>query len=158
MSPADWLTTASLRDSTNLWFDVDHDVDSFWNNRAAEATLGDIETWFEQSGYTDIQSEDNTFSSLDASDIDDLNRYYNEGRRVILRINSALLYAAHQTETTHKGNHFVGLASPIARTPQGVRLTVFTWGQGKYAIPQGDRLAEKDFLDKLYGYVAGKPF
>jgi hypothetical protein len=157
MSPADWLTVASLRDSTNVWFDVDHDVDSFWNNQAASATVGDIEKWFEQSGYTDVKSEDNLVEGLDPSDIDDLNRYYSEGRRVILAINDAMLYAARQSETTYKGNHIVGLISLIARTPQGVRLTVFSWGR-KVAIPQGGPLSEKDFLGNLYGYVAGKAF
>jgi hypothetical protein len=158
MSPADWLTAASLRDSTNGWFNVDHDVDSFWNNLASGADVGDIERWFEQSGYTDVKSEDNILSNLDASDIDDLNRYYSEGRRVVLCINSAMLYAAKQTDTTHGGNHIVGLHSPIARTSHGVRLTLFTWGHGDFQIPQGAPLSEKDFLDKLYGYVAGKPF
>jgi hypothetical protein len=157
MSPADWLTVASLRDSTNVWFDVDHDVDSFWNNQAASATVGDIEKWFEQSGYMDVKSEDNLVEGLDPSDIDDLNRYYSEGRRVILSINSAMLYAARQSETTYKGNHIVGLISLIARAPQGVRLTVFSWGR-KVAIPQEGPLSEKDFLGNLYGYVAGKSF
>lgn len=158
MSPADWLTVASLRDSTNLWFDVDHDEDSFWNNAAAGASVSDIKDWFKKSGYVDIKSEDNMLYNLDSSDIDDLNRYYNEGRRIILAINAAMLMADKQTETTHKANHIVGLTSPIARTPQGIQLTVFTWGRGKYMIPQGPPLKEKDFLDKLYGYVAGKPY
>ena len=67
---------------------MDHDVDSFWNNQAASATVGDIEKWFEQSGYADVKSEDNLVESLDPSDIDDLNRYYSQGRRVILAITS----------------------------------------------------------------------
>jgi len=158
MSPADWLTAASLRDSTNWWFDVDHDEKSFWNDLAAGATVGDIEDWFEQSGYIDVKSKDNTLFSLGSSDIDDLNRYYNEGRRIVLSINSAMLSAAKQSENTYRHNHLVGLTSAIARTPQGVQLTLFTWGQGKYMIPQGGPLSETDFLDKLYGYVAGRPY
>jgi hypothetical protein len=155
ISPADWLTAASLRDSSNWWRDVD-DVNA---KKASGTTVSDIETWFEQSGYTDVKSEgEYDGSSLGSSDIDALNRYYNEGRRVVLCINDAMLYAARQTETTHKGNHIVGLHSLIARASQGVRLTVFTWGHGDFQIPQGAPLSEKDFLDKLYGYVTGKPF
>ena len=30
-------------------------------------------------------------------------------------------------------------------TPQGVWLTIFTWGKGKYTIPQGGPLSESDF-------------
>jgi hypothetical protein len=154
MSPADWLAAASLRDSENWWFDVD-DVEVGFS---AGASIGEVAKWFERAGYTDVKSEANMVSGLDPSDIDDLNRYYNEGRRVVLRINAKMLYAATQSETTHRGNHEVVLSSPIARTPQGVRLTIFTWGRGKFQIPQGAALSEKDFLGNLYGYIAGKPY
>ena len=50
------------------------------------------------------------------------------------------------------------LHSPIARTPQGVRLTIFTWGQGNFVIPPRGPVSEHDFLNNLYGYVASKPF
>jgi hypothetical protein len=154
MSPADWLTAASLRDSDNWWFDVDDEDVGY----SAGANVGDVEKWFVLAGYYDVKSEDNLVSGLDPSDIDDLNRYYSEGRRVVLRINSKMLYATTQSKTTYRGNHFVVLHSPIARTPQGVRLSIFTWGQGNFQIPQGGALSEKDFLGNLYGYVAGKPF
>jgi hypothetical protein len=154
MSPADWLAAASLRDSENWWFDVDDVHVGF----SASATIGEIEKWFVQAGYSDVQSKGNLVRGLDPSDIDDLNRYYGEGRRVVLRVNSKMLYVETQSETTYRGNHVVVLRSPITRTPQGVQLTVFTWGQGEYKIPQGGALSEKDFLGNLYGYVAGKPF
>jgi hypothetical protein len=154
MSPADWITAASLRDSENWWFDVD-DVKVGYS---ASATIGDIEKWFIRSGYTDVKYESAPVYGLDQSDIDDLNRYYSDGRRVVLRINSTMLYGAKQSDITYHGNHLVVLHSSIARTPQGVRLTIFTWGQGNFVIPQGTPLSEHDFLNNLYGYVAGKPF
>jgi hypothetical protein len=154
MSPADWLTAASLRDSENWWFDVD-DVNVGFS---ASATIGDIEKWFIRSGYTDVKYESAPVYGLDSSDIDDLNRYYSEARRVVLRINSTMLYAAKQSDITYRGNHIVVLHSPIVRTPQGVQFTIFTWGQGNFVIPQGGPLSEHNFLNNLYGYVAGKPF
>jgi hypothetical protein len=154
MSPANWLTAASLRDSENWWFDVD-DVKVGYS---ASATIGDIEKWFIRSGYTDVKYESAPVYGLDPSDIDDLNRYYSDGRRVVLRSNSTMLYGAKQSDITYHGNHLVVLHSSIARTPQGVRLTIFTWGQGNFVIPQGTPLSEHDFLNNLYGYVAGKPF
>ena len=69
-----------------------------------------------------------------------------------------MLYAASQSETTYRGNHIVVLRSLIARTSQGVWLTIFTWGKGKYTIPQGGPLSESDFLGNLYRYVAGLPY
>ena len=153
MSPADWLAAASLRDSDNWWFDVDDVKVGF----SAGSTISEIEKWFVQSGYSDVESKGNMVSGLDPSDINDLNRYQGEGRRVVLRVNSKMLYAKTQNETTYRGNHVVVLRSPIARTPHGVQLTVFTWAQGEYKIPQGGALSEKDFLGNLYGYVAGKP-
>ena len=154
MSPADWLAAASLRDSDNWWFDVDDIKVGF----SASSSIGDIEKWFVQAGYTDVESKGNLVSGLDPRDINDLNRYQGEGRRVVLRINSKMLYADTQNETTYRGNHVVVLRSPINRTPQGVQLTVFTWAQGEFKVPQGGALSEKDFLGNLYGYVAGKPF
>jgi hypothetical protein len=134
------------------------DVDDVKVGYSASATIGDIEKWFIHSGYTDVKYESAPVYGLDPSDIDDLNRYYSDGRRVVLRTNSTMLYGAKQSDITYHGNHLVVLHSSIARTPQGVRLTIFTWGQGNFVIPQGTPLSEHDFLNNLYGYVAGKPF
>ena len=158
MSPADWIAAASLRDSENWLLDVDEDANGIKARFATGASQAEVEDWFKQSGYKDIKSKNNLVISLDSSDINDVNRYYNEGRRVVLRINAELLDAQTQSDTTHRANHFVVLSSPIVRTPQGVQLTIFTWGQGKFRIPQGAPLSEKDFLGDLYGYVAGKRF
>jgi hypothetical protein len=158
MSPADWIAAASLRDSENWLLDVDEDANGIKARFATGASQAEVEDWFKQSGYKDVKSKNNLVISLDSSDINDVNRYYNEGRRVVLRINAELLDAQTQSDTTHRANHFVVLSSPIVRTPQGVQLTIFTWGHGKFRIPQGAPLSEKDFLGDLYGYVAGKRF
>ena len=154
MSPADWLTAASLRDSENWWFDVD-DADVGFS---AGTSIDEIEKWFERAGYKDVESEDHLTRNLNESDLALLNRYFGEGRRVVLRINSKLLYGDTQSETTHRANHVVVLRSPIAYSSSTVFLTVYTWGNGKFRIPQGGVLSEADFLNDLYGYVAGKPY
>jgi hypothetical protein len=69
-----------------------------------------------------------------------------------------MLKKAKQTDTSGFGNHFVVLRSRIVDDGRTVNLTVFTWGQGNYQIPQGDPLSESDFLGNLYGYVIAKPF
>jgi hypothetical protein len=141
-------------DSENWWFDVD-DVDVGYS---ASTNIDEVEKWFERAGYKDVVSENHSIRNLKESDLALLNRYFGEGRRIVLRINSKLLYAATQSETTHKGNHEVVLRSPIAYSTETVFLTVCTWGRGNFRIPQGGTLSEADFLNDLCGYVAGKPY
>jgi hypothetical protein len=69
-----------------------------------------------------------------------------------------MLYAAKQSNTTYRGNHFVVLRSPIVDDGRTVRLTVFTWGEGERQIPEGAPLSESDFLGNVYGYVVAKPY
>jgi len=124
-------------------------------NIASGAALGTIEEWFERSGYTDIKSKSNPLRGLSSGDLTDVNRYYAEGRRVVLRINADLLNAKTQSDWSLKGDHIVVLTSPInlAAPKGGVQFTVFTWGQGTFEIPQGAPLSEKDLLSHLYGYI-----
>ncbi len=158
MSPTDWVAAAALRDSDNWWFNVDKDDNGFVMNIASGAALGTIEEWFERSGYTDIKSKSNPLRGLSSGDLTDVNRYYAEGRRVVLRINADLLNAKTQSDWSLKGDHIVVLTSPInlAAPKGGVQFTVFTWGQGTFEIPQGAPLSEKDLLSHLYGYIAAK--
>jgi hypothetical protein len=114
MSPADWLTVASLRDS--MWITTWIASGTILPRAPLLATLryglSNRATWTSSPRII-------SWRAWDPSDIDDLNRYYSEGRRVILAINDAMLYAARQSETTYESNHIVGLTSLIARTPQG---------------------------------------
>lgn len=154
MSPAEWLTAASLRDSENAFLDFD-DVN---RDYSAGTAMSEMIIWFQRAGYTHVDFADNRIWSRGAGDIADLNTYYNNGYRVVLRINDKMLYADKQTNTSGHGDHFVTLVSPITATGQSVSLTVFTWGYGKYLIPQGNPLSQSDFLGNLYGYIAAKPF
>jgi hypothetical protein len=36
-------------------------------------------------------------------------------------------------------------------------MTIFTWGNGNYQVPQSGVLPLDDFLENFYGYVAAKP-
>jgi hypothetical protein len=92
-------------------------------------------------------------------DISLINRYYNEGYRVVLRINSKLLYKETQGDSSHRGNHFVVLRSPIVIAGNTIKLTVYTWGMGQRNVPaEGTQLTPGGFLEHWYGYVAAKPF
>ncbi|MBR0801870.1 hypothetical protein JQ615_41825 [Bradyrhizobium jicamae] len=152
MCPGDWLTAGSLRDSENFFFDYD-------SVKADGGTSNDeLAHFFEDAGYTDIHKDDNTFTSRNAQDIDLINKYYNDGYRVILRINAKLLDKDSQADTSHRGNHFVILRSPIIVSGQKVGLTVYTWGRRQDIPAPGTQLSPSQFLEHWYGYIAGRPF
>lgn len=155
MSHGEWLTAGSLRDSENFLLDYDG-VD---RNFSGGATNGEVSRWFSKAGYTDVQAEDNIVMSRAASDIALVNKLYNDGYRIMLRINSKLLDPKKQGDSSWRGNHFVILRSPIILTGQEVRLTVYTWGSGQWNIPAPNTtMTPAGFLEHWYGYVAAKPF
>lgn len=157
MSQGEWLTAGSLRDSENFLLDYDG-VDRNWFSD--QTTNSEVARWFSKAGYTDVRAEDNMVMSRASSDIDLINRLYNEGYRIMLRINSKLLKGKEeQADTSYRGNHFVILRSPITVTGQEVKLTVYTWGWGRWNIPaQNTKMSPGGFLEHWYGYVAAKPF
>jgi hypothetical protein len=150
--PTDWLTTASLRDSENGFFPYGSVEKEF----AGMTLPGDLADWFRKAGYSDVREETNLKFTKGAGAIDDANRLYGDHYHVCLFINSQMLKAKEQTESSHVPDHWVVLRSPITRSGGKVRLTVFTWGQGDYQIPKGDDLSEGDFLNNFYGHVAAK--
>jgi len=153
MSQGEWLTAGSLRDSENWFFDYDS------VKASGSSTTAEMVVWFKRSGYTDVHYDDNIVMSREAGDINRINTYYNDGYRVLLRINSKLLSRKKQADSSYQGNHFVVLRSPITVSGQTVRLTVYTWGEGQWNIPaQGTQLSPGGFLEHWYGYVAAKPF
>jgi hypothetical protein len=154
MSHGEWVTAASLRDSEN--FLLDYDSAEGWG---ATSTNGEVARWFSKAGYTDVHADNNLFTSRKESEINVINRFYNAGYRVVLRINSKLLKAKEQFDSSWRGNHLCVLRSPITFTGQEVRLSVYTWGVGQWNIPApGTKISPSGFLEHWYGYVAAKPF
>jgi hypothetical protein len=154
MSPADWLTAASLRDSENFWFNF-----SSMDDGDSSTSLGEMSKWFERAGYSDIHSENNLFYSLKQSDIDAVNRYYAAGYRIVLRIHSKMLDAATQYDKSSKGNHVVVLRTPITVTGNSISLKVYTWGNILRPIPASNtQMTPSAFLENWYGYIAAKPY
>jgi hypothetical protein len=153
LSHGEWLTAGSLRDSENFFFDYDSE------GASGGSSTNEVAWWFERAGYTDVHQDDNAFMSRNPGDISLVNRYFNNGYRVVLRINDKLLYKTTQADSSHRGNHFVILRSPITVTGQTVSLTVYTWGLGQHQVPAPNtQLSPGGFLEHWYGYVAAKPF
>jgi hypothetical protein len=154
MSPADWLTAASLRDSENFWFNYSSIGDDDSGTRLEEMTK-----WFKKAGYSDVHHENNSFYSLKLSDIHVVNRYYNVGYRVVLRINRKLLDPETQNEKSSKGNHVVILRSPISIAGDTISLKVYTWAEILRPIPAPNtKLSPNGFLEHWYGYVVARPY
>jgi hypothetical protein len=156
LSHGEWVTAGSLRDSENFLLDYDG-VDRDWLSEGT--SNGEAARWFSKAGYTDVRAEDNLVRSRGSSDISLINKLYSEGYRILLRINSKLLRAKEQADSSWRGNHFVVLRSPITVTGDEVKLTVYTWGWGQWNIPAPNtKMSPAGFREHWYGYVAAKPF
>ena len=153
LAHGEWVTAGSLRDSENTFLDYD-DVEKM---KAAGTDCKEVASWFERAGYTDVHYDHNTFYSMTESDVNEINDYYNKGYRMALSINSKLLYAEHQAESSSKSNHLVVLRSPIQLEPTA-KVTLYTWGNVQFQVPQGGPLTKSQLLEHLYGWVAANPF
>ena len=154
ISPADWLTAASLRDSENFWYNY-----SSVGDDDSGTHLEEMAKWFEKAGYTDVHYENNSFYSLKLNDIDVVNRYYNAGYRIVLRINAKLLDPKTQNEKSSKGNHVVILRSPISIVGNTISLKVYTWAEILRPIPAPNtQMSPSGFLEHWYGYVVARPY
>jgi hypothetical protein len=152
MHPVDWMTTASLRDSENWFFDYDS-VDGEFSGITMPGELAD---WFRRAGYSDVRNETNVYFNKGTGNLDDASKLFADGYRVCLFINAHILEADEQTKSSTTPDHWVVLRSEIDHTGGKVTLKVFTWGKGDYQVPQGGDLSLSNFLGNFYGYVAAK--
>ncbi|MHC2336546.1 hypothetical protein [Bradyrhizobium sp. USDA 4454] len=155
--PVDWLTMSSLRNSED-WF---IHFDSTDGTLSGATTQMEMAWWFDQAGYTDIREDANlTRHQRDTDNMDEASRLYSAGYRVCLLIDDPMLYASKQTKSGSavlRDRHWVVLRSKIDRSGGNVKMSIFTWGDGDYKVPQGDPLTVGQFLENYYGYVAAKP-
>ncbi|WFU44325.1 hypothetical protein QA640_18890 [Bradyrhizobium sp. CB82] len=153
----DWLTMASLRNSED-WF---IHFDSTDGTLSGATTQMEMAWWFNRAGYSDIREDANLLRhQRSTNNMDEASRLFSAGYRVCLLIDDLMLYSAQQTKSGSmvlKDRHWVVLRSKIDRSGGNVKMTIFTWGQGDYKVPQGAPLAVDQFLENYYGYVAAKP-
>lgn len=153
IDPVDWLTAASIRDSENWFFDYENTSDEF----SGITMPHELASWMEKAGYQDVRNETNLYFIKGSAAIDKANQLFQSGYRTCLFVSHNMLVPAKQTKKSTTPDHWVVLTETIKRMQGGVRLKVFTWGEGKHEVPKGSgSLSEKHFLDNFYGYVAGK--
>ena len=152
ISQVDWMTAAAVRDSENWFFDYDSVKDAF-----AGITLpGELAKWFRQAGFRDVKEETNLVATKGKRALAEVKRLHDQGYRVCLFVGVNMLSSQKQSQGTTTAQHWVVLTKVVSISTN-VELEVFTWGDGKYQIPQGARLSVNDFCKNFYGYVAGKP-
>ena len=145
----DWMTLAGLRDSENLIFGYST-VDSptsgitMWNA---------LTSWFEKAGYEKVFSNAGA-TRAGIEGINTLNRYIEQGYRVVTLINDGLLKTSTTTSTIP--THWIVWDSPVTRTSVGeINLTLFSWGKVSMQIKSLKNLPF--FVDRFYGGMVFKP-
>lgn len=155
VNAADWIATASIRDSENWFFDYDETSDAF-----AGITLpSHVEKWFQKVGFRQVLNETNLLSSKTVESLREADRLFHDDFWVCLFVNSTMLSndPAEAKGGSLTPNHWVALTSPITFTGDGhVSFTVFTWGDGQRSVPFRGALTVEQLLRNYYGYVAAR--
>lgn len=157
---SDWIALASLRDSENWFFDYQEDSDAF-----AGITLpGELEGWFRKAGYSDVVNEARAIVDQEEENIRAADAHFALGYRVCLFIHSNMLNKSSQGSGSATADHWVvqtgsvtfGVAPVEGEVKKTIALQIYTWGEGRRAVPQSGILPLDDFLDNYYGFVAAR--
>lgn len=157
---SDWIALASLRDSENWFFDYQEDSDAL-----AGITLpGELEGWFRKAGYTEVVNDARAIVDKDEQCLRRADDFFRKGFRVCLFIHSNMLSPSTQANGSATADHWVvqtgrvtfGATMIEGKPATTVSLRIFTWGEGRRAVPQAGVLPLDDFLDDFYGFVAAR--
>jgi hypothetical protein len=157
---SDWIALASLRDSENYFFDYQDASDEF-----AGITLpGELEEWFRKAGYAEVVNDARVIVDQEEENIRRADLYFQKGYRVCLFIHSNMLNKSTESAGSVTPDHWVVLTSSVSHglAPVGaemaktISLHIYTWGKGRWAVPQTGVLLLADFLDNYYGFVAAR--
>jgi len=157
IDPVDWLTLASMRNSSDWFIHYDSADGTF----SGATTPMELAYWFTRAGYSDVKEDANlAYHRRYTDNMDEASRLFSAGYRVCLLIDDPMIHQGTQAESGSrvlKDRHWVVLQSEIDRSGGIVEMTIYTWGDGHYKVPKSGVLSLDDFLMNYYGYVAGKP-
>lgn len=145
ISPADWVTLASLRLSRN-WFYKNPDKlnETFLTGVTWPAALAD---WFSQMGY-DSTNRANLYMTKGFTNWGRACVRFGNGEIVCLFINTNMI--DQPTVKSKTPNHWVGLSNVISNDPP--KFEIFTWG-GLRTITF-TAMNKNNFTMNYYGYVS----
>jgi hypothetical protein len=160
MNHADWVILTSIRESLNLVLNYTADNEGLLFGKLGSVNYnGDVAESFRIAGYTKVVEKldrDAGYDNLmEASDKFEL------GYRVVIYIESRLLYDNNINDASKGTNHAVALKSPIlvniVGTEQAVfPFKIFTWGRIQQ-VPSGlPGIPLRTLLKNYHGFIAAK--
>ena len=173
ITPVDWVSLASLRDGSNVWFDYQDPSDDASGITMPSGLAG----WFKNSWkFTEVHNQTNIFLNCDLHTLVQAHQKYCAGHKVCLFIGANVLEGADGG--TMVPDHWVVLSSQIwingslatnlARLGKtvndedelydsSIEFTVCTWGAPSRGIDdKWPDLTVRDFLNYFYGFVSAK--
>ncbi len=161
MASIDWITLASLADSSNALYNYDSDADKF-----SGITLpGRLESWFKAAGYKHVSKHTNLFFDKNINNLLKAKNAFKEGKNVCLFLSAKSL----ETPATVSliPNHWVVMSRHLkVGTPRSINfstsaseikdkkfdLEVFTWGREAFNMNK-KQLSLYEFSDYYFGYI-----
>jgi len=145
----DWMTLAGLRDSENTVLSFDA-LDSPVAGITMWQTLTE---WFEKAGY-EMVFNNVGITQAGVQGIRDLNKYIEQGYKVVTLINDGLL--GNSTNKTTLPTHWVVWNGSVTQDSNGyISLKLFSWGKKMNWIkPKRDL---QFFINRFFGGMVFKP-
>ena len=161
MASIDWITLASLTDSSNALYNYDSDTDKF-----SGITLpGRLESWFKAAGYKHVSQQTNLFFDESVDSLLKAQSAFKAGKNVCLFLSAKSRYIpmtislipnhwAVMSRSLKVGNlrsiNFSSNADEIK--DEKFDLEVFTWGREALNMNK-KQLSLYEFSDYYFGYV-----
>jgi len=161
MASIDWITLASLTDSSNSLYNYDSDADQF-----SGITLpGKLESWFKAAGYKHVSQHTNLFFDKSVGSLLKAQRAFKAGKNVCLFLSAKSLNVPMTISLIP--NHWVAMSRSLkVGNPRSTifssnadeikdekfDLQVFTWGKEAKGM-NPEKLSLHEFSDYYFGYV-----
>jgi len=161
MASIDWITLASLTDSSNALYNYDSDTDKF-----SGITLpGKLESWFKAAGYKHVSQHTSLFFDKSIDSLLKAQSAFKTGKNVCLFLSAKSLDTPMTISLTP--NHWVVMSRQLkVGTPRSINfstdvdkikdekfdLEVFTWGREAFNMNK-KQLSLYAFSDYYFGYV-----
>ena len=169
IAPVDWVALASLRDSSNSFFNFDEIDDA----TGGITYPGDMAQWFRSTLFSSVENQTNLVRRANLANLQQAQRRYGANKSVCMLISSKV--TSLNKKVNALPNHWVVLTSNItvdgkniAHIPvneleqyesKAIELHVATWGMSKGKLPLHSvnpqrSLTFSDFMTYYYGFVA----
>ncbi|MEY4580440.1 MAG: hypothetical protein RL701_5143 [Pseudomonadota bacterium] len=161
MEHADWLVSASIRESLNRVFNYTPGEGIFAIK--AFTTPGDVVTQFRALGYRNVRDTVSIAKTQGYGSLMEASHLYQSHWRVVLLINSWLIGdRSRRNHLIRYGNHWVALSSaivPVVGTDSQAVRPLQRWSGGSKGTTVSDGgkpILLSDVIHSYFGYIAGR--